>query len=59
MTQPQQEYIDYLHRMICNTNLTIEQAGNLVQSRLVGKGYGCSEMEMEEAVKAAEMEGTE
>ena len=51
MTQSQQEYIDYLHRMIRNTNLTITQAGNLMQSRLVGKSYGCSEMEMDEAVK--------
>ena len=59
MAQPQKEYIDYLTRLIRNTNKSMSEFNLELAVREVGKGYGCSEMEMEEAVKAAEMEGTE
>ena len=59
MAQPQKEYIDYLTRLIRNTNKSMSEFNLELAVREVGKGYGCSEMEMDEAVKVAEREGME
>ena len=59
MNQSQREYIDYLNRQIRNTTTTIQCVNKLMVNREAGKSYGCSEMEMDEAVKVAEREGME
>ena len=59
MNQSQKEYIDYLTRLARNINKSMSEFNLELAVREAGKGYGCSEMEMDEAVRAAEREGME
>ena len=59
MSQSQREYIDYLTRLARNINKSMSEFNLELAVREVEKGYGCSEMEMEESVRAAEREGME
>ena len=59
MNQSQREYIDYLTRLARNSDKTAQEFNREKLVREVGKSYGCSEKEMDEAVKVAEREGTE
>ena len=59
MAQPQKEYIDYLTRLIRNTNKSMSEFNLELAFREVGKSYGCNETEMDEAVRVAEREGME
>lgn len=59
MTETQTEYIDFLKRDIRKTKQSLQEANKQLINREVGKSYGCSEMEMDEAVKVAEREGME
>ena len=59
MNQSQREYIDYLTRLARNINKSMSEFNLELAVREVEKGYGCSAMEMDEAVKVAEMEGME
>ena len=59
MNQSQKEYIDYLTRLARNINKSMSEYNLELAAREVGKGYGCSEMEMDEAVKVAEREEME
>ena len=52
MNQSQREYIDYLTRLARNINKSMSEFNLELAVREIEKGYGCSEMEMEEAVKA-------
>ena len=57
MNQSQREYIDYLTRLTRNSDKTAQEFNKENIVREVGKSYGCSEMEMDEAVMVAEREG--
>ena len=59
MNQSQREYIDYLTRLARSTTKSMSEFNLELAVREVGKSYGCSEMEMDEAVRAAEREGME
>ena len=59
MNQSQREYIDYLTRLERNINKSMSEFNLELADREVGKGYGCSEKEMDEAVGVAEREGME
>ena len=59
MNQSQIEYIDYLTRLTRNTTKSMSEFNLELVVREVGKSYGCSETEMDEAVKVAEREGME
>ena len=52
MNQSQREYIDYLIRLTRNTNKSMSEFNLELAVKEVGKSYGCSEKEMDEAVKA-------
>ena len=51
MTETQTEYIDFLKRDIRKTKQSLQEANKQLINREVGKSYGCSEMEMDEAVE--------
>ena len=59
MNQSQKEYIDYLTRLARNINKSMSEFNLELAVREVGKGYGCSEMEMEESVRVVEREEME
>ena len=53
------EYADCLTRLARNSTKTEWEFNRELAVREVGKSYGCSEMEMDEAVRVAEREGME
>ena len=52
MNQSKREYADYLTRLTRSTTKSMSEFNLELAVKEVGKGYGCSEMEMEESVRA-------